>query len=220
MAAAPVVTRHAHQRSTRLNQQSIDGGGRDGGVVHQRKEHAIGMGRNGAEAALHRGGLPARPVRVDDERGGGVPTRADPLRLGAQHHNHGRTAHGEQAGQPVEKRLLAVSQQSFRKTHAARFAGGQNQSSDNETGAHFASTVRNDSSANTDIESERQLDAAPRRTAIISAATEIAISSGETAPIFRPMGAWMRSKAARGIPSFSSSRMTFSTLRLLPIMAM
>jgi len=124
MAAMSDVARHAHQRGRRPGQQSIDGGGRDGGVVHQGKEHAIGLGRYGAQPALHGGGLPARPVRVHHESGGGVCGGANPLRLGAQHHNHRRAARGEQAGQPVEKRLLAVSQQSFRKTHAARFAGG------------------------------------------------------------------------------------------------
>ena len=54
--------------------------------------------------------------------------------------------------------------------------------------AHFASTARTCPPANTDMESERQLDAALRRTAIISAATEMAISSGRNGADIQPHG--------------------------------
>src|SRR5439155_15023741 len=99
-------------------------------------------------------------------------------------------------------------------SHAFRFAGGQNQSGD----VHFSS-ARVDSSAKMDIDSDRQPDFGLRRTAIISAATEIAISSGEMAPISRPIGAKIRESCSRDNPSFSSSFTTEITFRLLPIMA-
>ena len=61
------------------------------------------------------------------------------------------------------------------------------QSYQTSDGAHLARGARRDSSAKTDFASARQFDSAFRRTAIISAATEIAISSGEIA---RHPGAW------------------------------
>src|ERR1035437_3052783 len=125
-------------------------------------------------------------------------------------------AGGEEADEGIEKGVVAVEQQGFGEAHAARLPGGENEGSD----AHLESTARSPSPANTDMESERQLDGALRRTAIISAVTEMAISSGEMAPISSPMGAWMRSNTVRAMPAFSSSRITLSTLRLLPIMAM
>ena len=76
------------------------------------------------------------------------------------------------------------SQQRLGRAHAARFAGGQN-----EPGGHCEHGGGRDFPANTESESVRQLDAALRRTAIISAATAMAISSGEMAPMSRPMGA-------------------------------
>ena len=75
-------------------------------------------------------------------------------------------------------------QQRFGGSHTHRLTRRQNQSGD----THFDS-AREDSSAKTDMDSERQFDFGLRRTAIISAATEMAISSGEIAPISRPIGA-------------------------------
>ena len=111
--------------------------------------------------------------------------RADLVRRRAQHHDYRRAAGGETADQSVQKSLAPVRQKRFGGTHAPRFAGRQNEPG----AAHFASADRSDSSVNTERESERQFEAALRRTAIISAVTEIAISSGEIAPISRPMGA-------------------------------
>src|SRR4029077_9190558 len=114
---------------------------------------------------------------------------ANTFGLGAQHRHHRRAMLGENANQAVQEGLPAKFQQRFRKSHAARFAGGQNQTSDI---AHWIRVARRASSLKTDFASERQFDAAPRRTAIISAATEMAISSGEIAPISSPMGANIR----------------------------
>src|ERR1039458_3432157 len=141
---------------------------------------------------------------IDDRRE--IPPHGGPVGR-----DHRRATLGEEGSQRVQKRSAAVVQQSLGGTQAARFARRENEAG----GVHFASAA-----ALTDLESERQLDSALRRTAIISAVTEMAISSGEIAPISRPMGACRRSKAARGTPSFSSSRITPITLRLLPIMAM
>src|ERR1035441_1162430 len=181
-------------------------------MIYQRKEHAFGTRRHGAQPALHRSGLAELVIGIDHENR--RPGRAGANLIGgcAQHHDDRRALLRQQPAQRIQERGFAVSQQRFRRAHAARFAGGQDQA-----GGHFASVGRADS-AITDIESERQLEAALRRTAIISAVTETAISSGEIAPISSPMGAWIFSKASRGMPSFSSSRNTLSTLRRLPIM--
>src|SRR5262249_8270014 len=96
--------------------------------------------------------------------------------------------------------------------HAARRAGGKDDARD-----HF-NNARVRSEAKTDLESSFQPDCGARRTAIISATTLTAISSGDSAPISSPMGAKIDSNACRGIPSFSSSLITEIVLRLLPIM--
>ena len=86
-----------------------------------------------------------------------------------------------QEGFVAHKRSSALGMPMRRDSPAARMSP--------RAAAHFSSTARGASSARMDIESERQLEAALRRTAIISAVTEMAISSGEMAPISRPMGA-------------------------------
>src|ERR1035437_4694865 len=174
-------------------------------MVHQGKQHAIRARGHGEQVALHGTGLPALIVRVEYERGRPQGMLADAVAVRPENHDHRLAERGEQADQGIEKALLAVAEQRFGEAHAARLPGGENDSGD----AHCESTVRSPSPAKTDRESERQLDWALRRTAIISAVTEIAISSGEMAPISSPMGAWMRSNAARAMPCFSSSRITF-----------
>ena len=116
---------------------------------------------------------------------GRVGAGPDLVGAGPQHHDTGEQCAANRPINPSRKRLAPVRQQGFGRTHAPRFAGGQNEPG----AAHFASADRSDSSVNTDSESERQFEAALRRTAIISAVTEIAISSGEMAPISSPMGA-------------------------------
>src|SRR5262249_58493065 len=104
--------------------------------------------------------------RVDGD--GGVPAdaRAERVCGRAEHHDGRRTPRREHADQPVEKGFALVLEQCFRGAHAALLARGENEAG----GLHLESTARSDSSANTDIDSERQLEAGVRRTAIISAA--------------------------------------------------
>src|ERR1039457_4364254 len=110
--------------------------------------------------------------------------------LCAQDSNHGRAAPGKQANQPVQKSLSPKLQQRLRRAHAPRLTAGQDQSA-----GHLSNSAR-------------QSELALRRTAIISATTDTAISSGETAPISSPMGANTRVKLSRAMPSFSSSLIT------------
>jgi len=56
-------------------------------------------------------------------------------------------------------------------------------------------------------------------TEVVSATMLTAISSGLVAPISRPMGAWIRSKDSREMPSFMISFITPMVFRLEPIMA-
>jgi len=107
---------------------------------------------------------------------------ADLIGFGTDYHHYRRAILREDSGQAVQKRFTPEFQQRFRGSHTLRLTRGQNQSGD----AHLDS-AREDSSENTDMDSERQCDiriAAARR--LISAATEMAISSGEMAPISRP----------------------------------
>ena len=60
----------------------------------------------------------------------------------------------------------------------------------------------------------------PRRTAVISAMTEIAISAGLTAPMSRPAGPWIREIAWSEWPSSLRRPMRAAWLRLLPSAAM
>ena len=171
--ATATVARHADQWAgiadlrSGFGEQRIECGGRDGGVVHEGEENALRIGGHSAQAALHGTGLAALIIRVDDESGGTQGALADAVAVGAENDDDRLSARGEQADQGIEKGLIAVAEQRFGKAHAARFPGGENDSGR----AHFESTARSGSPANTDMESERQLDGALRRTAIISAAT-------------------------------------------------
>src|ERR1022692_4268135 len=199
------------QRGERHIDQCGNGGGSHGGMIHQGEQHTVRIGGHGAQTALHRCKLAEAKVRVLHQKrlAGAAQSGAHDLMLCAQDSNHGRAAPGKQANQPVQKSLSLKLQQRLRRAHAPRLAAGQDQSA-----GHLSNSARRDSPANTDLESARQSESALRRTAIISATTDTAISSGETAPISRPMGA--NTRAA----SFSSSLITLMTLRLLPIMAM
>src|ERR1700733_12522325 len=128
-----------------------------------------------------------------------------------EHHNY-RIAHRAQhANQPVKKCFPAIIEQSLGSSHAARSSRGED-----NTGNHFNSAC-NFSLAKIDFESDRQSDSGARRSAIISATTEIAISSGVSAPISSPIGANTLLNISRGKPSFSSSCTTEIVFRLLPI---
>src|SRR5690606_11733096 len=57
---------------------------------------------------------------------------------------------------------------------------------------------------------------APRRTATISARMATAISAGETAPIARPIGAWIRASSALVNPAASMRRRRAAWVLRLP----
>src|SRR5262249_21602660 len=141
---------------------------------------------NHPQAALHGRELAQTVMLVLREQGplAAPDTGANALSFAAHDDDHRRAEFRKEADQAIEKGFAAELEQSLGRSHARGFAGCQNQSG----GAHLTS-ARSDSSAKMDMERARQLDAGPRRTAIISAATAMAISSGEMAPISRPIGA-------------------------------
>src|SRR5262249_19120890 len=143
-----------------------------------------------------------------------VQSLADRFRVVAQDNQNRIAKFRKHAHKPPRKRLASIFKQRFRTAHSAGRPGGQNNSRD-----HFGSALRL-SCAKMDFDTDRQSASGARRTAIISATTEIAISSGDSAPISRPIGAKIFSNNERGKPSFSSSRITEIVLRLLPIIAM
>src|SRR5260370_15028314 len=171
-------------------------------MIDQGKENALDFFRHHAQATLHGGKLAQMVIRVlgKDWAFRALHTGADFVGLGADYHHYRRTELREDPGQPVQKCFPPEFQQRFGGSHTHRLTRRQNQSGD----THFDS-AREDSSAKTDMDSERQFDFGLRRTAIISATTEMAISSGDIAPISRPIGAWIRSSCWRDRPSFSSS---------------
>src|SRR6202050_3580171 len=121
-----------------------------------------------------------------------------------EHHHHGTRHFGKQTNQAIQKSFALQYQQSFGGSHAAGGATGQNNAGDRRGRLHLRS-ARSDSVAKIDFERARQSVSGARRTAIISATMETAISSGVMAPISSPIGAKTRSNAARAMPSFSNS---------------
>ena len=158
-------------------------------MIHQAEDHAARLGRHGAQAALHRRELPQAIIRIHHKNCfiGGAQTGSNLAGAMAQHHDHRRANPGKARHQMIQKRFAANVQQRLGRAHAPRFTGSQNQAGDLAS-CHLGSD-RCNSSAKMDLDTDCQLDTALRRTAIISAATEMAISSGETAPISRPIGA-------------------------------
>src|SRR5262249_18349311 len=98
-------------------------------------------------------------------------------------HNHWIACTAEHAHEPFDKRFSPIVKQGLGGSHAAGSARREN-----NTGDHF-NRARRLSWAKMDFESLRQSISGARRTAIISATTEIAISSGVSAPISKPIGA-------------------------------
>src|ERR1700722_4472955 len=104
-----------------------------------------------------------------------------------ENHNHRVTHSGQDANQPVRKTFSPIIQQGLGTPHATRRTCGENDP------CHYLRRALRSSCAKMDLESDRQSESGERRTAIISATTETAISSGDSAPISRPMGANTRS---------------------------
>src|ERR1700691_685617 len=217
MPAPAVESRDAQPRRRTPIKQARDRRARHRRVIHQREQHPIRIRGHGAQAAVHRCKLPQTEIRIRNEQRLASAAQSGDHRIPvrAHHGNHGRATLRKQADQPVQKRLPLNLQQRLGRAHAARLARRQYQSA-----GHFNNSARGNSPVNTDLESARQPESALRRTAIISATTDTAISSGETAPISSPIGANTRAKLSSEAPSFSSSLTTLITLRLLPIMAM
>src|SRR6185437_15485868 len=188
---------------------------RDGRMIDQREKHAIGKIFESAQSGLERGEHALGVTRILGGEHGRRGEAHQVFRVSAEDRADGRAVPAQSFGENGEERSAAERQERFGLPHAARFSGSQ----DDGGNAHF-SMARECSSVKMDFEIPCQLPSGTLRTAIISAATEMAISSGVTAPISSPMGAETFSNAARGIPSFSSSLTTEMVLRLLPIMAM
>src|SRR4051812_2202823 len=87
-----------------------------------------------------------------------------------------------QANEAIKKCFAVKIEKSFWTSHSAGGSGREDNSGD-----HFNSALRF-SCAKMDLESDRQSEFGARRIAIISATTETAISSGDSAPISKPMG--------------------------------
>src|SRR6202790_5060621 len=190
-------------------------------MIHGGEHHRYRFSRQRAKTALQRAEHPALGIWIHGECRFGRPfnARANFGGLVAEYDDHVARYLREQPDHAVEEGLAFKFQQSFGSAHAHRCTAGQDETGNGTARIHFR-MAREVSVAKIDLESDRQSESGARRMAIISATIEMAISSGVMAPISRPMGAKMRSKAARGTFSFSSSLTTPITLRLLPIMAM
>src|SRR5581483_5184945 len=187
---------------------------RNGRTIDRYKRKSIRFRRQCCERGLQRAELASARIGVHYDLHAFSNLRPDRIGMIAEHDGHWAALCAQHASQARHERFAAIIEQRFGHTHAAGRARRQD-----EAGDHFRSAFSR-SCAKIDFESCRQSASGARRTAIISATTEIAISSGSSAPISRPMGANTFSNASRGMPSFSSSWITEIVLRLLPIMAM
>src|SRR6266852_4577265 len=169
-----------------------------------------------ANGRLNRGELALFPFPVDDHRGAiEFQFVADVFRVRAEH--HAGQADFRMAGRfekVLQERAPLIIEQRFGRSHATRFAGGEDYGSEHfslpypaPAGPAFASSTFLCGTF-----------AALRRTAISSAVMLMAISSGVSAPMSNPTGACTRSKFSSAMPSFSSALYTERTFRLLPIM--
>jgi len=125
MAAAPFKTRHADEQA-RLRQQFVDGRSLYRRMVRQGEQNAFRIGRYGSQPALHRAGLAGTVIGIEDKDGIARDAAADFIGVGSQHHDHGRTMRRKQRNQRIEKGSPAIAQQRLGRSHAARFARGQN----------------------------------------------------------------------------------------------
>jgi len=166
--------------------QTLDGGRLQGGVIHGREEDAIRLRGERAEAALERGELALGVIGVVNEADlrDAAERGADAIRLVAQDDQDRRAVWREKTDKAVEESVALKLQQGLGRTHAGGGSGGED-----ECGKAHGEAALEGSADKTDLEISRQAEVALRRTAIISAATETAISSGVRAPISRPMGA-------------------------------
>ena len=156
------------------------GRGQNGWVVHGREHHTLSFGGNGGKAALQRAQLPAPVIRIQDERReiGAAQPGSDVLMIAAEDHDHRGARLSEREDQPVEEGFPGEVQEGFRPSHPPGLACRQNKPGKVHVPLGKMLLV-----------SARQFDGAFRRTAIISATTATAISSGVTAPMSSPIGA-------------------------------
>ena len=168
----------------RARQKCVDGCKRSRRMIDQRKQGCIAVARNGQQTGLQRSDHPERILRILDRGHDLRSALHHPDGIEAEDRNHRRTTVDESTGNSREERPPAKRQQRFGPPHAARFTGGKN----DRCRCSLQQRAKS-SSAKIDFESRPPVASGSRRTAIISAATEMAISSGESAPISRPMGA-------------------------------
>lgn len=185
MPAAALESRNG-KGGIRLFEQPRERGLRHIGMIHKGEQNTLRLGIESAQTALHRGQLPGLVAGILNKQYAlGMPHAvANPLGFSSYYHNYRIANLRKTRCEAIQKSFSLKLEQGLWRSHPARFPRRQNQAGN----AHFSSACV-DSAAKIDMDSERQLELGLRRTAIISAATETAISSGEIAPISRPMGA-------------------------------
>src|ERR1700682_5481385 len=183
-------------------------------MIHWCEHDRFGFSRQCLQSALQRAEHAALGIGIhsEDRSGRAFDAGANLAALVTEDCDHGARNMREEPDHSVQEGLVFKFQQGFGSAHAPRCTAGQDETGNGTAGIHFR-MAREDSVAKIDLESDRQSESGARRVAIISATMEMAISSGVVAPRSRPMGAKIRSKAARGTFSFSNSLTTPITLR-------
>ena len=193
VSAAAFETRHndgSHRRSAKggygflVNRR----------VVEREEEDAFGVFQK-FQTGLKRTEHAAFRVLIDGLKNARVDGLADGAGIMPENHDEGVGVGEKDPLQAAEEGFILKLEQRFWPAHAAGSATGQNQ-----TGNHFNSAL-SFSLVKMDFDSAFQSLDGARRTAIISATTETAISSGVMAPISSPMGAKIRSNCSRRKPS-------------------
>src|SRR3984885_15175995 len=173
--------------------QSVDGGKGNRRMVHQREKHGVGFVWHNAQPGLQGGEHAQWIVRILDSPQSRESQSMGRLnrtrRIESEDRNHRRAALTQSGGNVGKKSPTPKGQKSLGTPHPARFPSRENDRSRIHSPSLTSSFSRRRSSRKIDFESVRQLPSGSRRMAIISAATLIAISSGETAPISKPIGA-------------------------------
>ena len=158
------------------NRRTIDG----------REQKPFRIGRSARQTGLQRAQL--SPVRIRIDRDPRIQAARMASAWCASTTITGSQNSANTRDQPSANVSPRYSSSALGRPIRLRGSRGENHSRD-----HFNS-ARRLSCAKIDFESERQSASGARRTAIISATTEIAISSGDSAPISRPIGAKIFSK--------------------------
>lgn len=169
-------------------EELVEGGWRNSGEVNGGEED-LGVGREEVEAVAEAGEHALGVEGVEGEEGeeGGVGG-GDGVMVEAGDDEEGIAEGSEGMGEGGEEGGSAEGEEGLGLAHAAGCATGQDEAGGGWGRVHLR-TEALASVAKMPLAMVRHWGLAPRRTAIISAATLTAISSGVMAPISRPMGA-------------------------------